>query len=84
MLTMQVVNIYQAKTQLSSLINQAVAGQEIIIANAGKPVVRIVPYHQETMPRKPGLWAGQVQMDNNFDQALTEFEQLFYGKGNLG
>lgn len=77
---MQIVNIYQAKTQLSRLINQVVAGHEVVIANAGKPVVRIVPYTQSVQAREPGYWAGQVQIDQDFDQSLVEFEKIFYDK----
>jgi len=48
------VNIYDAKTQLSRLIDRATAGEEILIGRAGKPLVRLVPV-ETAGPRKPGL-----------------------------
>jgi prevent-host-death family protein len=48
------VNIYDAKTHLSRLVDQAAAGEDIVIARAGKPLVRLVPVEQKA-PRQPGL-----------------------------
>jgi prevent-host-death family protein len=68
---MTVVNIHQAKTHLSRLLEQAVMGEEIIIAKAGKPVARIVPI-AGPKPRKPGIAKGQVTDD--FFEPLPEEE----------
>ncbi len=55
---MAVVNVYEAKSHLSQLLDRAEAGEEIVIARAGKPVVRLVPVRSE--PRRPGLAHGRV------------------------
>ena len=61
------VNVYQAKTQLSKLIDRALAGEDVVIARAGKPMVRLVPVESESVRRVPGGWAGKVEMSDDFD-----------------
>lgn len=61
------VNIYEAKTQFSRLVERVEAGEEIVIARAGRPVARLVAYQARTAPRVPGLWKGQVRMAADFD-----------------
>ncbi len=56
---MPVLNIYEAKTQLSRLLDRALAGEEVVIARAGRPLVRLVPV-EERRPREPGLAEGRV------------------------
>ncbi|MBA2409918.1 MAG: type II toxin-antitoxin system Phd/YefM family antitoxin [Gammaproteobacteria bacterium] len=56
---MTTINIHEAKTNLSRLLEQVAAGEEIIIARAGKPVARIVPLSKPD-PRKPGIAKGEV------------------------
>ncbi|WP_172657282.1 type II toxin-antitoxin system Phd/YefM family antitoxin [Myxosarcina sp. GI1] len=51
---MKIANIHEAKTQLSKLIESALAGEEIIIAKSGKPLVKLIPYQEEPKPRIPG------------------------------
>ena len=58
-----VVNVHEAKTHLSRLLDQAHAGQEIILAKAGKPYARLVPLAVDAGPRQPGRLAGQVGDD---------------------
>ena len=53
----ELVNIYDAKTQLSRLIDRATAGEEILIGRSGKPLVRLVPV-EDASPRTPGLLKG--------------------------
>ena len=53
------INIQAAKTHLSRLVEQAASGEEVIIAKAGKPMVKLVPYKATRKPRTPGLLAGQ-------------------------
>lgn len=67
---MKVVNIHQAKTTLSQLLEAALAGEEVIISKAGKPLVRLVPYQVEKQPRTPGYWQGKVKMSADFDDPL--------------
>jgi prevent-host-death family protein len=54
------VNIYEAKTSLSRLVDQAAKGEEIVIAKAGRPRARLVPMGRRAKPRKPGAWKGRV------------------------
>lgn len=68
---MQTINIHAAKTQLSRLVEQAAAGEEIIIAKAGKPVCRLVPLQTESKAlRTLGLGAGEWQVPADFDEPL--------------
>ncbi len=53
---MPTVNMHEAKSQLSALVEAANAGEEVIIARAGKPVARLVPFEPADQPRKPGGW----------------------------
>ena len=68
------VNLYDAKTRLSQLVEEASAGEEIIIAKAGKPKARLVPLSAAVHPRKPGGWEGQVLMSEDFDEELPADE----------
>ncbi|HEY0968832.1 MAG TPA: type II toxin-antitoxin system prevent-host-death family antitoxin [Opitutaceae bacterium] len=56
---MKTVNIQAAKTHLSRLVEEAAGGTEIVLAKAGKPMVRLVPYSVPPKARTPGLLAGQ-------------------------
>jgi prevent-host-death family protein len=60
------VNIYDAKTQLSRLIDRATAGEDIVIGRAGKPLVRLVPI-EDALPRMPGLLKDLAIPDTLFD-----------------
>jgi len=61
------VNIHDAKTHLSRLIERVEAGEEITLARAGRPVARIVPYAHRTQPRQPGLLKGKIQFSDDWD-----------------
>jgi prevent-host-death family protein len=78
---MPTVNIHEAKTHLSRLLDQAMAGEEIIIAKAGKPIVKLVPI--DAAPKKKrqlGLYAGQFSVPDDFDTAFQdEIIALFEG-----
>ncbi len=67
---MRTVNIHAAKTHLSALLEEAAAGEEIIIAKAGKPVARLVPLERKKFDRKPGRLKGLIKMRKNFDDPL--------------
>lgn len=54
------MNIHEAKTQLSKLVERAAAGEEIVIAKAGKPMAKLVPYLPPCAPRSGGFLSGQV------------------------
>ncbi len=78
---MKISNIHEAKSQLSKLIESALAGEEIIIAKAGKPLVKLIPYQENKQPRTPGGWEGQVIMEEDFDDELpTKILKLFAGE----
>jgi prevent-host-death family protein len=64
------VNLYEAKTQLSKLVDEAAAGAEIIIAKAGTPKARLAPLEKERRVRKPGGWEGQIWTSDDFDDEL--------------
>lgn len=69
---MNIINIYQAKTKLSQLIDRVAEGEEIIIARNGRPVARLVSYKREQEPRKLGILAGRIHMADDFDAPLPE------------
>jgi prevent-host-death family protein len=78
---MSVTNIHEAKTHLSRLIERAEGGEEVIIARAGKPVVRMVPYAEAAKPvRTPGSMKGKIKIKPGFYKADKEIEALFYGE----
>lgn len=77
---MKILNIQQAKTHLSRLVDEAVAGEEIVIAKAGHPYVRLTPCRPEKSPRKLGGWEGRVWTANDFDQTDDEIVRLFEGR----
>ena len=66
------VNIYEAKSKLSKLINQVIAGEEVIIAKSGKPVAKIVPFEKPTQNRKPGSAKGKLIISDDFDAPLPD------------
>lgn len=68
---MRIVNIYQAKTHFSKLIDAVIHGKEIIIAMAGKPVAKLGPI-ADFPKRKFGLLKGKVKIADNFDEPLPE------------
>jgi prevent-host-death family protein len=66
------VNLYEAKTNLSRLVERAAAGEEIVIAKAGRPLARLVPLAKRTTPRPLGLYAGQVWIGDDFNDPLPD------------
>jgi prevent-host-death family protein len=77
---MKTVNIHAAKTQLSRLVDEAAAGEEIIIARAGKPIARLAPLRATGPRRRPGLMSGRIRIARDFDAPLpAEVLGSFYG-----
>ncbi len=75
---MIVVNSYEAKTQLSRLIRQALDGERVVIARSGKPLVELKPYQPQ--PRRiRGLLKGKLQVPDDFDEPLPDLEEAIYG-----
>ncbi len=78
---MHVANVHEAKTHLSRLIERAAAGEEIVIAKAGKPVVRLIAYQESTPPKRiPGFWKGKVKMSRDFDELPESIAAAFRGE----
>ncbi len=77
---MQIVNIHEAKTHLSRLIEQAAKGEPFIIAKAGKPLVKVTAIDAPARegPRRLGFMAGQIAVPDDFDRmGANEIERLF-------
>lgn len=81
---MKVANISEAKASLSQLVEKALQGEEIIIAKAGKPVARLVPFEDDTTPRdlSQGIWQGQVWMADDFDALPADLIKAFTGEND--
>lgn len=69
---MQTVNLHAAKTHLSRLVDQAAAGEEIVIAKAGKPVAKLVPLDRPRARRVLGSLQGRLRVPDDFDAPLPE------------
>ncbi|MFM9884637.1 MAG: type II toxin-antitoxin system Phd/YefM family antitoxin [Burkholderiales bacterium] len=76
---MSIVNIHDAKTHFSRLVDQAAAGEEIVIAKAGKPVARLMPLARpQRAKRRLGLAKGKLGVPDDFDRMFAdEIEKLF-------
>lgn len=74
---MGTANIHDAKSQLSKLVEQAMNGEEVIIAKAGTPMVRLVPIPADHSPREGGQWKGMVRIADDFDQLPEEIAAAF-------
>ena len=76
----KVLNLYAAKTQLSKLVDEAAAGEEIVIAKAGKPRARLVGLRSPRTKRKPGGAKGRIRIGKDFDAPLpAEVLEAFLG-----
>ena len=69
---MKQVNIHEAKTELSKLVERAEAGEEIVIARAGKPAAKLVPMTKSRGRRRLGLLDGKYRVPDNFNAPLPE------------
>lgn len=76
------VNIYDAKTNLSKLIERVEAGEEIVIARSGRPVAQLVPVQRRHPDRTPGSLRGRIQLAPDFDEPDDEIVELM-GHGSL-
>ena len=76
---MKTVNMHQAKTHLSRLVEEAAAGEEIVIARAGKPLVRLVAVAGTAKPRRLGALAGKVVEHDDAFAPDPEIDATFYG-----
>ena len=79
---MLTVNIHEAKTHLSRLVDRAAKGEPFVIAKAGKPLVKVVPLDAPVAakPKRLGFLAGQIKVPDDFDTMFAdEIEKMFYG-----
>jgi len=79
---MLTVNIHEAETQLSRLVERAAQGEAFIIAKAGKPMVKVVPLSQENLDvqNRLGFMAGEIEVPDDFDQMGADLiEEQFSG-----
>ena len=74
---MQIANISEAKAQLSALVEKVMAGQEVIIGKAGKPVAKLVRYERSAQPRRPGALKGKIKIADDFDELPEDIAAAF-------
>lgn len=78
---MSAVNVHEAKTHLSRLLDRVSRGEEIVIARSGDPVAKLVPYTPP--PREPGRLKGKIRIAPDFDAPLPEeIARAFRGEGD--
>ena len=76
------VNIHEAKTNLSRLVDKVASGTEVVIAKAGKPMARLVPIKPVLHVRKPGFLKGKIKIADDFDAPLPlQVLDAFEGRG---
>jgi prevent-host-death family protein len=75
---MHIVNISEAKTHLTQLVKRVLAGEDIVIARQGEPLVRLSVYQMDLTPREGGQMRGQIWMSDDFNDPDPELEALFY------
>ena len=73
------VNVYEAKTRLSALLNLVEAGEEVIIARNGRPIARLGPLTNKVPNRVPGAWQDQIHIADDFDDFTELDEADWYG-----
>ena len=77
---MRQVNVHQAKTELSRLLEEVEAGERVVIARAGQPVAVLVPWRSEVKRRKLGQFAGQAKIHDDFDELPDDIAEAFGAK----
>jgi len=78
---MQITNISEAKAHLSALIEKVIAGEEVIIGKAGKPVARLIRYERNKQARKPGALQGKITIADDFDALPEDIATAFGMEG---
>jgi prevent-host-death family protein len=76
----KIVNMHEAKTTLSRLVARALNGEDVIVAKAGQPLVRLVPMAKRDRPRRPGRWKGRVWIARDFNRLPDDVLDAFEGK----
>lgn len=70
-------NISEAKAELSALIERVQKGEEVILAKAGKPVAKLIPFRGPTAPRVPGSMSGEIWIAPDFDALPADMAEAF-------
>lgn len=73
---MHIASVSEAKAQLSALIQQALAGQDVVIARYDQPLVELTPLQDIPTPRVGGQWAGKVQISKDFEFTASEIYEM--------
>ena len=73
------VNVHEAKTHLSRLLERVEAGEEVVVARAGRPIARLIPFQRRQEPRVPGMWRGRVTFADDFDVTPEDMIRDFEG-----
>jgi prevent-host-death family protein len=71
-MTTTIINIHEAKTHLSRIVEEVAAGKEVIIAKAGKPMARLVPMQEKATKKRLGLLKGKIKISADFNKPLPE------------
>ena len=75
------VNIHEAKTHFSKIINQTLNGEEVVVSRGNRPLVKLIPYHEEPGLRKGGQLKGILKVADDFDDPLPDdYLKHFYGE----
>jgi prevent-host-death family protein len=74
---MQISNISEAKAHLSALIEKVLAGEEVIIGKAGKPVARLIKFENRRNARQPGALKGKIKIADDFDELPDDIRMAF-------
>jgi len=77
---MKQVNVHEAKTSLSRLLEEVEAGEKVVIARAGEPVAVLVPYVSATKKRRLGLFQGEATIHRDFDELPPDIAAAFGGE----
>jgi prevent-host-death family protein len=77
-----VVNVTEAKAQLSRLVDEAAAGGRVVIGKAGRPMAVLVAFEEDPSPRRLGGWRGRVRIAEDFDDPLPEDLSRRFGSGH--
>jgi prevent-host-death family protein len=75
-----IINIHEAKTHLSKIVDEVAAGREVIIAKAGKPMARLTPLAGIPRPKKLGLLKGKLKVPDDFNKPLDDAELAAFEK----
>lgn len=77
---MRTVNMHEAKTHLSQLVEKAAGGEPFVIAKAGRPMVKVIPLEEMSAPQRLGFMAGQIRVPEDFDRMGEDAILAMFGE----